>query len=88
MSTARASLFPPGSRSYTPPAPATDARTPVRQAVRNLLEASPAFRQLSPEAQRSLAQGMVRIGEELVAPRGDIARPNAQVRALAGETDD
>jgi hypothetical protein len=84
MSTA-ASLFPPGSRTHVSAAPATDARTPVRQAVRGLLEASPAFRQLSPEAQRSLAQGMVRIGEELVAPRGDIARPSAQVRALAGE---
>ncbi|AXK73616.1 hypothetical protein DWG18_07555 [Lysobacter sp. TY2-98] len=57
----------------------------MRQAVRNLLEATPAFRQLSPDAQRNLAQGMVRIGEELVAPRGDVARPSAQVRALAGE---
>lgn len=85
MSAARASLFPPGSRTYTPPA--SDARTPVRHAVRNLLESSPAFRQLSPEAQRNLAQGMVRIGEELVAPRGDVARPSAQVRALAGEAD-
>lgn len=88
MSTARASLFPPGSRTYTPPTPPTDARTPVRQAVRGLLEASPAFRQLSPEAQRNLAQGMVRIGEELVAPSGVIARPTAQVRALAGESGD
>ncbi|MGY3264867.1 hypothetical protein [Lysobacter sp. HA35] len=88
MSIARAPLFPPGSRTYTPPAPAADARTPVRQAVRNLLEASPAFRKLSPDAQRNLAQGMVRIGEEMVAPRGDVARPNAQVRALAGDTSD
>jgi hypothetical protein len=84
MSTARAPLFPTGPRSH-PAAPATDARTPVRQAVRNLLEASPAFRQLSPDAQRSLAQGMVRIGEEMVAPGGVVARPGAQVRALAGE---
>lgn len=88
MSTARASLFPPGSRTSVPPPAPTDARTPVRQAVRNLLESSPAFRQLSPDAQRSLAQGMVRIGQELVAPNGDIARPTAQVRALAGEGDD
>lgn len=88
MSTARAPLFPPGPRTGTPAAPATDARTPVRHAVRNLLEATPAFRRLSPEAQRDLAQGMVRIGEELVAPRGDIARPSAQVRALAGEGGD
>lgn len=88
MSTARASLFPPGSRSYAALAPAVDARTPVRHAVRNLLESSPAFRQLSPEAQRNLAQGMVRIGEELVAPRGDVARPSAQVRALAGDGSD
>jgi hypothetical protein len=86
MSTARASLFPPGSRTYTPPPPPGDARTPVRQAVRSLLESSPAFRQLSPDAQRNLAQGMVRIGEELVAPRGDLARPSAQVRALAGDS--
>ncbi|TZF89725.1 hypothetical protein FW784_08130 [Lysobacter lacus] len=57
----------------------------MRQAVRNLLEASPAFHQLTPDAQRSLAQGMVRIGEEMVAPRGDVARPTPQVRALAGD---
>jgi hypothetical protein len=50
-----------------------------------LLERTEAFRHLSPEAQRSLAQGMVRIGEELVAPGGQVARPGPQVRALADE---
>lgn len=81
MSTAHASLFPP--RAYRAATPAVDARTPVRQAVRSLLERTEAFRHLSPEAQRNLAQGMVRIGEELVAPGGQVARPGAQVRALA-----
>lgn len=83
MSTAHASLFPP--RAYPSAAPAVDARTPVRHAVRSLLESTQAFHKLSPEVQRSLAQGMVRIGEELVAPGGQVARPTAQVRALAGE---
>ena len=78
---AHASLFPP---RVHPAAPTLDTRTPVRQAVRSLLESSEAFRRLSPEAQRSLAQGMVRIGEEMVAPGGQLARPGPQVRALAG----
>ena len=83
MSTAHASLFPP--RTQRAAAPAVDARTPVRHAVRSLLEGTPAFHKLTPELQRNLAQGMVRIGEELVAPGGQLARPSAQVRALADE---
>lgn len=85
MPTAHASLFPPAQRTARAATPAVDARTPVRQAVRTLLESTEAFRHLSPEAQRNLAQGMVRIGEELVAPGGQVARPTAQVRALADE---
>lgn len=87
MSTA-VPLFPPGLTGRPPSGPHHEARTPVRQAVRNLLESSRAFHQLPPETQRSLAQGMVRIGEELVAPRGDVAVPSAQVRALAGQPGD
>ena len=86
MPTAHASIFPPAQRTAHAATSPVDARTPVRQAVRALLERTEAFRHLSPEAQRNLAQGMVRIGEEMVAPGGQVARPGAQVRALAGES--
>ena len=40
----------------------------VRQAVRLLLEASPAYKSMAPDAQRALADNMVRIGTYLARP--------------------
>src|SRR5262245_2878660 len=84
MPTATPSIFPPSMRADRSPAAAVDMRTQVRKVIRNLLENTPSFQRLSDADRHKLANGMVRIGEELVAPGGQIAHPNAQVRALAG----
>ena len=66
-------------------------RPEVRDAVRNLLTKSEAFRQLSPEKQKSIAQSTALIADYLVAPEdipgnqiaGGLGMPTA--RAMIGE---
>ena len=47
---------------------AAEALPLVRPAVRNLLERSPAFRQLSPDKQRDIAHDTVKVAAYLAAP--------------------
>src|SRR5438132_764609 len=58
-----------------------DAGALVRQSVRALLDTSPAYRNLPPDAQRSLADDMVRIGAYLAQP--EEIRANRLAGALA-----
>ena len=68
-------------------------RPEVRDAVKNLLTKSEAYRKLSPEKQRSIAQSTALIADYLVAPenipgnqiRGGVGMPTA--RAMIGDED-
>ena len=60
----------------------TDTGTVVRQAVRRVLEASPAYKALAADAQREITEGMVRIGSYLAEPEGMPA--NSLPGAIAG----
>lgn len=59
-----------------------DTGTVVRQAVRRVLEASPAYQALGADAQQGIAEGMARIGIYLAEPEGMPA--NSLPGAIAG----
>ena len=77
------------SRSAAAPVPAAasgETHDAARQAVRQLLERSEAFRSLDPERRRRLAHDLVQIGSYLAEPDGlRLRQQSPQVRALAGD---
>jgi hypothetical protein len=86
----RASIFPSSAvrRAPQPAAPAASRETvdAARQAVRGLLQRSPAFNALPEEKRRQLAHDLVQIGSYLAEPDGvRLRQQSAQVRALAGD---
>jgi len=75
------------STDTTPPAPTSrETQEAARRGVRELLERSPAFAQLDEAKRRDLANGLVQIATQLVAPGGVRVAPqqmSAPVRSLA-----
>ena len=59
-----------------------DTGKAVRQAVKRVLEASPAYKALAAEAQREIADAMVRVGVYLAEPEG--MKANSLPGAIAG----
>jgi hypothetical protein len=85
-----ASVFPSSAVRRAPPpaAPAASRETvdAARQAVRGLLQRSPAFNALPEDKRRQLAHDLVQIGSYLAEPEGmRLRRQSPQVRALAGD---
>ena len=84
-----ASVFPVSARRPPPqPAPVASRETvdAARQAVRGLLQRSPAFNSLPEDKRRQLAHDLVQIGSYLAEPDGvRLQRQSPQVRALAGD---
>ncbi len=69
------------------PTASRETQDAARVAVRDLLERSDAFKQLTPDKRMALAQGLVQIGSYLAEPDGLRLKPDQlapQVRALAG----
>ncbi len=88
-----ASVFPATAtrpRSAPPPHPTVSREThdAARMAVRELLERSQAYSELSDDKRRELANNLVQIGSYLAEPDGQRLKPgqqSPQVRALAGD---
>ena len=85
-----ASVFPSSAVRRAPPpaAPAASRETvdAARQAVRGLLQRSPAFNSLPEDKRRQLAHDLVQIGSYLAEPEGvRLRQQSPQVRALAGD---
>ncbi|WP_292999379.1 hypothetical protein [Nevskia sp.] len=78
----------PQAASVGGPPVSRETRDAARVAVRDLLERSDAFKQLSPDKRQALAQGLVQIGSYLAEPDGVRLKPEQQsepVRALADD---